>query len=80
LRQTGCEERDYQTGNQPFCHEQMLPLGSEMATTPAILRRAYSIARSKSTEIQSIYRIDQEMLWRLVSEPSMMSAIYAVAG
>jgi len=39
-----------------------------MATTPAILRRAYSISRSKSTEIQSIYRIDQEMLWRLVSE------------
>jgi hypothetical protein len=46
----------------------MLPPGSEMATTPAILRRAYSIARSKSTEIQSIYRIDQEMLWLLVSE------------
>jgi hypothetical protein len=39
-----------------------------MATTPATLRRAYSIARSKSTEIQSIYRIDQEMLWPLVAE------------
>jgi hypothetical protein len=58
----------------------MLPPGSEMATTPAILRRAYSIARSKSTEIQSIYRIYQEMLWLLVSERSMMSPIYAVAG
>jgi hypothetical protein len=43
-------------------------------------QRAYSIARRKSTEIQSIYRIDQEMLWRLVSERQMMSAIYSVAG
>jgi len=39
-----------------------------MATTPAILRRAYSIVRSMSPEIQSIYRIDQEMLWLLLSD------------
>jgi predicted ATPase len=51
-----------------------------VATTPAILRRAYSIARGKSTEIQSIYRIYQEMLWLFVSERQMMSPIYAVAG
>jgi hypothetical protein len=51
-----------------------------MATTPAILRRAYSIARSKSTEIQSIYRIYQEMLWLLLAERSMTSPISAVAG
>jgi hypothetical protein len=75
VRQTWCEERDDQSGNQPFSHEQMLPPGSEMATTPAILRRAYSIARSKSTEIQSIYRIDQEMLWPLVAELDRKDAV-----
>jgi hypothetical protein len=58
----------------------MLPPGSEMATTPAILRRAYSIARSKSTEIQSIYRIYQEMLWRLASERWMILLFTALAG
>jgi hypothetical protein len=57
----------------------MLSPGNEMATTPAILRRAYSIARGKSTEIQSIYRIYQEMLWLGVSDRSM-SPIYPAAG
>jgi hypothetical protein len=55
----GCPTSD----DQPFTHEQMLPPEAEIATTPAILRRSYSIARGKSTEVQSIYPIDQEMLW-----------------
>jgi hypothetical protein len=41
-----------------------------MPTKLAILRRSYSIARGKPTEVQSIYRIYQEMLWLLHTEYS----------